>query len=202
MKPEQIAATYDRLAGHWDGPDFHRENGIAQHRRALQFVRRKGRAIDIGCGSSGRIIELLLDEGFEVEGLDLSEEMLRRARRRHPQVSFHREDVVKWQPAGRYDFMSAWDSIWHAPLAQHESILRKLCGALEMGGVLIFTTGGIDAPDERSEEMMGQPIYHAALGIPKLLEVVAGGGCVCRHLEYDQWPEPHVYLVVQRMDES
>ncbi len=198
MKPDEIGATYDRLAGHWDGPDFNRRNGIAQHRRALHFVKDRGRAIDIGCGSSGRIIQLLLDEGFEVEGLDVSAEMLRRARRRHPGVDFHHVDVGAWEPAVRYDFISAWDSIWHAPLERHEAILEKLCGALAEGGVMIFTSGGIDEPEERSEEMMGQPIYHAALGIPKLLEVVAAGRCVCRHMEYDQWPEPHLYLIVQR----
>jgi RimJ/RimL family protein N-acetyltransferase len=43
-------------------------------------------------------------------------------------------------------------------------------------------------------------MYHATLGIPKTLQVLAEAGCVCRHLEYDQHPEAHVYLIAQNSD--
>jgi SAM-dependent methyltransferase len=199
MTPEEIAKSYDALASHWNGPDFNRNNGIAQHERALQFVKTKGTAIDIGCGSSGRIIELLLSNGHETEGLDISPEMLRLAKARHPGRTFHLANIYTWDFPHQYDYISAWDSIWHAPLAQHEAILKKLCGGLRNGGVLIFTTGGVDSPEERTNPCMGQPLYHAALGIPAILNIVSDAGCICRHLEYDQFPELHVYLVVQRV---
>ena len=64
MKPQDVGASYDQLAGHWDGDGFNRANGIAQHERALQFAPTDGRALDIGCGSSGRLIDLLVDHGF------------------------------------------------------------------------------------------------------------------------------------------
>jgi hypothetical protein len=41
-------------------------------------------------------------------------------------------------------------------------------------------------------------MYHATLGIPKTLQVLAEASCVCRHLEYDQYPEDHVYVIAQR----
>lgn len=199
MEPEEIGRTYDALAEHWNGPDFWRENGLRQHRQALQFAARRGRALDVGCGSSGRLIDLLLSEGFEVEGLDVSAEMLRLAKQRHPEVVFHHTDLCEWTAGRSYDFISAWDSIWHVPLPRHEAVLRKLCAALTPGGVLIFTCGGLDGPEERREIMQGQPIYHATLGIPRLLEIIAGSGCLCRHLEFDQWPEEHLFIVVQRV---
>ncbi len=198
MKPEEIARTYDALAAHWNGPDFWRENGMRQHRQALQFVGDKGRALDVGCGSSGRIIDWLIDSGFEVEGIDVSAEMVRLAEMRHPEVRFHHADICEWEPSATYNFISAWDCIWHVPLERQEPVVRKLCGALAKGGVLILTCGGLDGPEERREIMKGQPIYHATPGIPRLLEIIADSGCICRHLEYDQWPEQHVFLVAQR----
>ncbi|MEP2775485.1 MAG: class I SAM-dependent methyltransferase [Luteolibacter sp.] len=198
MTPQQTAQSYDNLAEHWNGENFNRHNGVEQHRRALQFSTKKRRAIDIGCGSSGRILELLRAEGFECEGLDISPEMLRLAKTRHPQLTFHHADICEWELPRKYDFISAWDSIWHAPLEHHETLLRKLCAGLEEDGILIFTSGGIDQPEERSNPVLGQPLYHAALGIPKLLEIITDCGCICRHLEYDQHPEQHLYLIVQR----
>jgi hypothetical protein len=45
---------------------------------------------------------------------------------------------------------------------------------------------------------MGPEIYYSTLGIPKYLEVIASENCVCRHLEYDHYPELHLVLIVQK----
>lgn len=199
MNSEDVAASYDRIAAYWNGPDFNRDNGIAQHRRALQFKSGPGTALDAGCGSSGRIIDLLHANAFQVEGLDLSGKMLKLAKRRHPDVQFHHADIATWVFPRRYDFISAWDSIWHVPLLQQESVIRKLCTGLEPGGVLVFTTGGVESADERTDPCLGQPMYHAAIGIPAVLRAILDTGCACRHLEYDQYPSPHVYVIAQRL---
>lgn len=203
MSQEEIGQSYDSLAGHWNGDQFNRENGLEAHERAVRFVASRGRAIDIGCGSSGRLIELLLSKGFEVEGLDISERMIELARARHPEVIFHLADIVTWELPRKYDLISAWDSIWHVPLEFQELVFRKLCAGLAKEGVLIFTTGGVDEPEEASNPFLDQPLYHAALGIPRLSEVVLEMGCVCRHLEYDEArgeeAGKHVYFVVQKL---
>jgi len=204
MTPQETAQSYDNLASHWNGDKFNRENGISQHQRALRFSKNKESATDIGCESNGRIIELLLSEGFEVEGLDISPEMIRLAQERNPDQVFHLADICEWEFPKQYDFISAWDSIWHAPLAQHEAILKKLCDGLKEEGILIFTSGGVDEPGDGTNPCLEQPLYHAALGIPKLLEIVSENECVCRHLEYDQQPEQggHLYLIIQKVDQG
>jgi 2-polyprenyl-3-methyl-5-hydroxy-6-metoxy-1,4-benzoquinol methylase len=89
MNPQMTAESYDKLASHWNSDEFNRGNGIEQHKRAFRFAGRKRNAIDVGCGSSGRVIDLLISEGFEAEGLDISPEMIRMAKQRHPEVLFH-----------------------------------------------------------------------------------------------------------------
>ncbi|MGJ8642022.1 MAG: class I SAM-dependent methyltransferase [Luteolibacter sp.] len=201
MKPQETAASYDALAEHWNSESFHRENGIAQHERAIRFSKKSGYAIDVGCGSSGRIIELLQTKGFTPEGLDISEGMLKHARTRHPDVTFHYADIVSWKFPQKYAFISAWDSVWHVPLENQEAVLRKLCNALAEQGVLIYTTGGVDEPGDGSNPFLEQPLYHAALGIPKILEVIGQEECICRHLEYDQAHGDdigkHLYMIIQ-----
>ncbi len=199
MNTRETASNYDKMAHHWASDAFDSRNGIPQHERALQFLKTSGSAMDIGCGSSGRIIDLLLSRGFQVEGLDISAEMLALARKKHPELVFHHADICEWELPTKYDFISAWDSIWHVPLDQHPSVLRKLCAGLNPGGVLIFTSGGVDVPGEVTNPCHGHPLYHAALGIPTLLHLIDRFGCVCRHLEYDQYPELHLYLIVQKV---
>jgi 2-polyprenyl-3-methyl-5-hydroxy-6-metoxy-1,4-benzoquinol methylase len=124
--------------------------------------------------------------------------MIALAKERHPEVTFHHADLCEWVPSRRYDFITAWDSLWHVPLDRATDVLKRLCAALSPGGVLIWTTGGVDAPEEKHDSSMGPTVYYSAPGITESLRTIADAECVCRHLEYDQWPEKHVFLIAQR----
>jgi hypothetical protein len=195
MTPEQVAASYDQIARLWLDVSTY---GFAQIERAVGVVRHKGVALDVGCGT-GRCLGLLARHGFRTDGLDVSPALLALARDRHPDARLFHADIGRWELPRSYDLIVAWDSVWHVPLARQEPVLAKLCRGLSAGGVFVFTTGGTDAPSETQDSCMGPPMYHATLGIPKTLEVLAGSGCACRHLEYDQSPESHVYLIAQRL---
>jgi len=197
MQPSEIAESYDSIADRWLEP-FLETNGIRQHEQALQFRPTGGVALDVGSGCSGRFIRLLESRGYRVEGLDVSARMIELAKTRNPDVLFHHADVCEWVPTRQYDFITAWDSIWHVPLERSESVLRKLCGALSPGGIFIWTTGGLDGPEEKRDSSMGPPVYYSVPGISETLQAIGEAGCVCRHLEYDQWPEKHLFLIAQK----
>jgi trans-aconitate methyltransferase len=199
MTPAEIARSYDQLADQWNSDDFPRHNGIQQHERAIAFARNRRCALDVGCGSSGRIVDLLQSHGFEVEGLDVSSRMIELAKRRHPAVAFHQADICEWELPKKYDLISAWDSIWHVQLSQQAGVLRKLLNGLSSGGICIFTMGGLDAPSEKIDSAMGPQMYYSVLGIPNALTLLSDAECVCRHLEYDQYPELHLYLIAQKV---
>jgi SAM-dependent methyltransferase len=198
MQPAEIGRSYDTIARRWLEPQLD-TNGIRQHEQALAFRPDGGLALDVGCGCNGRFLRLLEGRGYKVEGLDISAQMIALAKERDPHITFHQADICEWVPKRRYDFISAWDSIWHVPLNESEGVLRKLCGALAPGGVFIWTTGGLDGPEEKRDSSMGPPVYYGTLGIPKTLQIISEAGCVCRHLEYDQMPEKHVFLIAQKV---
>lgn len=198
MKPVDTGKAYDQIAHRWDGDPFNRDNGIPQHERALAFAKNTGTALDVGCGASGRFIDLLLGKGYAVEGVDVSAKMLNLAKQRHPGVSFYLEDVCEWDLPRTYDFITAWDSIWHVPLTQHEPLLRKLIAALNPDGILVFSCGGTDEQDELRDDYMGPEVYYSSLGINAYFELFASVGGICRHFEYDQYPELHSYFIVQK----
>jgi 2-polyprenyl-3-methyl-5-hydroxy-6-metoxy-1,4-benzoquinol methylase len=197
MQPAEIADSYDSIAHRWLEPHLNM-NGIRQHERALQFRQKGGLALDVGCGCNGRFNRLLQSQGYQVEGLDISSEMISLAKKHNPNSTYYHADVCTWIPTKQYDFISAWDSIWHVPIDCSQTVLLKLIGALNPGGVFIWTTGGLDGPEEKRDSCMGPPMYYSVLGIPKTLQIIADAGCVCRHLEYDQFPEKHVYLIAQK----
>lgn len=198
MKPEDIGKAYNQITHLWESDEFDRNNGIAQHERAIAFVKSRGFALDVGCGCTGRIIDLLLGKGFKPEGVDISNEMIRLAKKRHPEINFHQKDICEWELPRNYDFITAWDSIWHIPLNQQLNVLKKLISCLNTNGVLIFSFGGVDEQADHKDDFMGPEVYYSSLGISGFLKLIMVLGCTCRHLEYDQYPECHAYFIVQK----
>ena len=68
---------------------------------ARLFAGRK-RIVDVGCGT-GRHAAFLAEAGFDVTGIDTSEEMLAVARGRAPGAEFERGDLFSWRPASPAD---------------------------------------------------------------------------------------------------
>lgn len=204
MHPQDTADRYNRLAQWWQTQHQHSQYGIAQLERAIQFTSQKPApqkpfALDVGCGSSGRLMQVLSEHGFEAEGLDISEEMICLAQQLHPHLTFYAEDICTWTPPQAYSLIVAWDSTFHLPLDRQEPVTRKLCNALEPGGVLLFTCGGKDQPGEISGSFEGQDFDYSTLGVNAFLKILMEQHCTCLHLEYDQYPERHVYIIARKM---
>lgn len=199
MNPIDIGRAYNTITHLWKDEKFDRNNGIEQHCRAIKFVKNRGRALDVGCGCTGRFIDLLLEKNFKPEGVDISDKMIDLAQKRHPTIRFYRKDICEWAPQTTYDFITAWDSIWHVPLAQQESVITMLISRLNTNGVLIFSCGGTDQRGDHKDDFMGPEIYYSTLGVNGFLSLVIRLGCFCRHFEYDQYPELHSYFIVQKI---
>jgi trans-aconitate methyltransferase len=198
MNPAEIGKAYNQITHLWESEDFNQKNGIEQHERAIAFVKNRGLALDVGCGCTGRFIDLLLSNSFQPEGVDISVEMVRLAKNKHPEINIHQKDICEWELTEKYDFISAWDSIWHIPLNQQEKVLKKLIASLNSGGVLIFSCGGTDDKGDHKDDFMGPEVYYSTLGVSGFLELLLSLDCYCRHLEYDQHPELHIYFIVQK----
>ncbi|HEX5733992.1 MAG TPA: class I SAM-dependent methyltransferase [Blastocatellia bacterium] len=193
MKPTDTGNLYNRISSWWDDQQGQSKTGIHFVRKALTLSANKGNALDVGCGSGGRILSALLDAGFQVTGIDVSEAMLEFARKRHPDSGFIHADICEWEPHERYDVIIAWDSIFHVPYFEQRRVIVKLCDALASGGVILFTAGGIDG--EITGQMCGQDFYYSSLAEEEYLRLMKEKGCKCILMERDQHPEEHVVFI-------
>ncbi|MCL6415720.1 class I SAM-dependent methyltransferase [Aestuariirhabdus sp. Z084] len=198
MNPEDIGKAYDTITQLWQSDDFNRQNGIEQHRRAIAFTDARGNALDVGCGCNGRIIDLLLEYGFDPEGIDVSAQMIALAQQRHPALRFYHNDICEWVAPRKYDLITAWDSIWHVPLKQQARLLSTLASCLNSKGILIFSAGAVDQAGEHTDDYMGPEVYYASLGVAGFIKVITDSGCQLKHFEYDQYPELHSYFIAQK----
>lgn len=198
MKPEETGSHYDRIALYWQKQHLNSNYGVSALEWAIKFTETKSTALDVGCGSSGRFIDILIKHGFAPTGVDISPEMISLARQRHPEVTFYTADICTWPFPQKYDLISAWDSTFHLPIAEQKPVLKKMCEGLNPHGVLLFTCGGTICPEEISGGFEGETFDYSTLGVDEFLRLINEFGCTCKHLEFDQYPENHVYIIAQK----
>ncbi len=198
MKPQQTAKRYDRIASWWKEHMKDSKYGVSQLRQAIQLTENRGFALDIGCGSEGRFIDVMLHSNFNVEGLDISQNMIELAKTRHPNVKFYTGDICAWKLPRKYDLISAWDSTFHLPIESQKPVLKKICDGLAKDGVFIFTCGEAEVK-EITGSFAGEQFYYSTLGLPEFMRLLDCFGCQIKHLEYDQYSKVHIYIIAQKI---
>ncbi|WP_258863053.1 class I SAM-dependent methyltransferase [Marinitenerispora sediminis] len=108
-----------------------------------------GRALDVGCGA-GRFARALAPAVEGVDAIDVSADMIERARARTPArlgIHYTAASLQAFAPEQRrYGFISAIASLHHMPLT---TTLRTLRAALAPGGVLAVV--GLYRPESLSD---------------------------------------------------
>ena len=196
MEPSEIGTKYDKIAQWWHDQHLQSSYGVSQFERAVEFASGGGKALDVGCGAGGRFVRILEDRGFSVTGLDVSQAMVKLARSNHPEHKFLHQDICSWETEEKYDFIVAWDSIFHLPLAMQKPVVSKLCQLLSKGGILIYTFG--NAQGEHTDKWHNDTYYYSSIGINENMQLLLNNGLSILHLELDQYPEKHVYTIATR----
>ncbi|GHA10361.1 hypothetical protein GCM10008090_19930 [Arenicella chitinivorans] len=196
MDPFETGSKYDKIATWWQRHHTASSYGVSQLQRMLCFASDGGRALDVGCGAGGRLVEVMSRANFSVTGVDASEKMVQLARAAHPEHQFIHDDFSRWQSDEKFDVIFAWDSLFHLPYSQQKSVVSKLCDLLSPQGVLLYTFG--NALGEHTDLWHNDTFYYSSLGINNNLELLIANGLSIRHLELDQYPEKHVYVIASK----
>ncbi|MDO8992529.1 MAG: class I SAM-dependent methyltransferase [Daejeonella sp.] len=191
-----IGKKYDKIAKWWHENHVNSSYGLEQIERAIRYCKHKDSALDVGCGSGGRIIRKLIQENFTVYGIDASAEMIAIAQSEHKDINLTNCNIIGWESDQKFDLIIAWDSIFHLPMTMQKPVIAKLCRMLKNSGILIYTFG--DTIDEHESEWHGDHFPYSSIGINGNLKTIMESGCECIHLELDQYPENHVNIIAQK----
>ena len=109
------------------------ETLIQQHKKSSG-----NHLLDVACGTGNHIA--YLKQHYNVEGLDFSPEMLRIARKKHPDVIFHRGNMTSFKLNTRFDIVTClFSAIGHVKTkARMRKAVRNMAIHLQLGGLMIL----------------------------------------------------------------
>lgn len=140
-------AAHAEIVWNWDSPSGRRRAA----RRAAFFVERARlapgrRALELGCGT-GVFLERVATSGAEIRGIDLSADLLAKARARLAGVANVHLDCGNAEampyPDGSFDAVYGSSVLHHLSL---ERALREVCRVLRPGGLIAFSEPNILNP--------------------------------------------------------
>lgn len=137
------------------------------------------RALDLGCGTGSLVIEAsgMVGEQGRVVGIDASEQMLARARRKRagPQVQFL-QGTVEALPFedGSFDVVFSTLMLHHLPRPAREACVREARRVLWPGGRLIACD--FESPSKDATGFMGRLHRHGGLPAEQVAELIEAAG--------------------------
>jgi len=139
---EDVRSSYDRVADEYVTRIYDELKDKPFDRALLDrfaaSVKGLGKACDIGCGP-GQIARYLHDLGVEVCGVDLSPEMIKRARELSPGIDFAQGNMLKLDIEDEtWGGIAAFYSIINIPRANAIAALRELKRTLKPDGLLLL----------------------------------------------------------------
>jgi SAM-dependent methyltransferase len=180
IAPDEIGRRYDQIADLFEQKRSLKA-GVDYADRFLQLLMSRFShpsqctILDIGCGTGVPLTRRMAMSGANVVGLDISANMIEKARRNVPNVSFVNGDIVTIRFDTKFDGVFAWDSLFHIPLDKQEEVIRKIVRWLDTNGVFLFTAGGHEG--ELVSEMFGLPFYYSSLSAEQYEEILHEENC-------------------------
>ncbi len=154
-------------------------------RRFTAAVKPGGSVLDVGC-NSGRDTRQLLDLGYRVTGLDVSEQALRLCREQCPEAR-----TIKMSLLDLADLKEQFDGIWfsyvlvHIPFKLLPEALATLDSALHPDGSMMIL---VTVVEESQEKIHNSNVMFDEHGVPRKVPVT-------------HWaPDPLIALVRSRFD--
>jgi SAM-dependent methyltransferase len=109
-----------------------------------------GQLLDVGCGAGHH--DLLLKDNYQVVGLDQSGKMLELARKRNPELMYHKADMRTFQLNRKFDVVMAMDMLmYNRSYSDLEKTFQNFSDHLKPGGVLLFYVENIKDKFEQNK---------------------------------------------------
>lgn len=174
-KPEDIVGLYQRHADAWDRdrrPELVIERAWMDRFTAL--LQPGASILDIGCGSGQPIAKYLIEQGYQVTGVDSSPPLIEKCRARFPRHEWIIADMRTLALHRTFDALIAWDSFFHLPHEPQRAMFPIFKQHANPGAPLLFTSGtghGVAMGSYQDE-----PLYHASLSPAEYRELLAVHG--------------------------
>jgi cyclopropane fatty-acyl-phospholipid synthase-like methyltransferase len=144
MSSSLVKKGYNQIASNYL-KNRDRFESISYLRRLTKYLKPGAKILDLGCGAGLPVDKFLIDKGFDVIGVDISEEQIRLAKENVPLGKFEVKDIKKLKfKEYEVDVVVSFYTIFHIKRKRHKLLFKKIASFLPKGGMLLVSMGASD----------------------------------------------------------
>ena len=143
IKKKHIQEPYDTVVDVYFKKHFDEKGFDKYIDKFTSLLPSKAKVLDVGCGPGGET-KKLLNKGFDVLGIDISEKMLTKARQSVPNGAFKNIDLMALDFPNNY-FEGIWSArtLIHVPTKHLEKTIADFKRVLKSNGIMcLIVLGG------------------------------------------------------------
>ncbi|HAT3884547.1 TPA: class I SAM-dependent methyltransferase [Legionella pneumophila] len=168
---DKVYQVYDEIV---DWFDDNRTKDLTMEKLYLDFIQKclkpKSKILDVGCGTGEPIAQFLINEGYDVTGIDASRKMISLCKQRFPKNKWILADMRTLDLNEKFHAVIAWHSFFHLPHDDQRMTLKLLASYVDQNGLLIFTSG--PEYDEVWSNNGGHDLYHTSLSTEEYEQIL------------------------------
>lgn len=159
-KSKFAVETYEKIADIYTQQYFNDLRDTPYIDKFLTLLPKGAKVLDVGCGP-GNFAQYIHEKGFDIEGVDLSQEMLKIAKSKVPGVVFNLMDMRTLEyPECTFDGLLVAYSLIHIPSEEIHKTLIGFNTVLNPNGLLMIIAQGGEADKIVDEPLLkGEQIF-------------------------------------------
>ena len=168
--------------------------------KLFDLLPEEGDILDLGCGTGEPFDQYMVNEGFNVKGVDLVEKHIYAAREHVPEAEFVQGDFFEVDPEKEsFDAVTSFYAVFHLPRERHQELFEHMNELLHQDGVILVTVGGEEMDKYTEEDWSGSEMVWSSYSQEKSLELIEDSGFeVLDTYEEESNDEHHLWVLAQK----
>jgi len=193
---------------HYEGSTFRQDGKFKkiEHyflRRLVKLLPKSAKVLDLGCGTGIPVDAYLIQQGFDVTGVDFCQRHITLARENVPEGKFINEDFSRVDfNEESFDVIVALYAIFHIPRKEHEGLFLRVRSFLKYNGIILVTLGTSGSEYGEEKDWCGAPIMvWSTYGPDTYREIITNVGFTILGSGFEGEPtddEYHFWLLAQK----
>ncbi len=158
-----------------------------------------GQILDLGCGTGLPFDQYLVDNGYDIIGVDIAEKHVEKARENVPEAQIVQGDFFEVDIDNEsLDAVVSFYAIFHIPREEHRELFEQINDWLNSEGFILVTVASTEMRDLK-ESWNGAEIQWSSYEGTKTLEMIEESGFeIIETYEEDWRDEDHLWVLARK----
>jgi len=170
--------------------------------KLVELLPKGAKILDLGCGPGIPYDKYLVERGFRITGVDISQKHVDMARKNVPNAKFIKGDMsrIKFDQKSFNAVISLY-SIFHIPKEEHKNLFLKIHKMLKDDGLMLVTLGTEPSKKEDIEDFIGSKMVWSSYSMEENIKSVKDSGFEIIHQEEEGKKgdeEHHLWILARK----